>query len=60
MTVALNDVQSWLQCEAGGLSLDMFQIESEQTEQAFEDRCLLCPEFASQYIFHNIPEDGDL
>jgi hypothetical protein len=57
--VALGDIQSWSKCGAGGLSLDMFEIESEKTEQPFQDRCLECREFASQCMFHNIPEDGD-
>lgn len=55
----LRDHQSWSKCEAGGLSLDPFEIESEETQQAFQDRCLECPEFASQFMLHNIPEDGD-
>ncbi|KAJ9095164.1 hypothetical protein QFC20_006733 [Naganishia adeliensis] len=51
--------KSWSKCEAGGLSLDPFEIESERTQQAFQDRCLECFEFGSQSMLHNIPEDGE-
>lgn len=57
--VALYNLQSWSKCEAGGLSLDMFQTGSEVTEQAFRDRSLECPDFAGQFMLRNIPEDGD-